>query len=74
MPTFCDPWRAQLIRSVQVLGASDPISGTVSLNEVVRGLGALYEKGWRPHRTILIASWDAEEVCLLFSPVRAIQH
>jgi N-acetylated-alpha-linked acidic dipeptidase len=58
-------------RSVQVLGASDPTSGTVSLNEVVRGLGALYEKGWRPHRTILIATWDAEEVWLFCSPPRA---
>ena len=44
------------------MGAGDPTSGTVSLNEVVRGLGALYEKGWRPLRTILIASWDGEEV------------
>lgn len=64
------PWNPQLTRSVQVLGASDPTSGTVSLNEVIRGLGALYEKGWRPHRTILIASWDAEEVCLFCTPAR----
>lgn len=40
------------------------------MNEVVRGLGVLYEKGWRPLRTILIASWDGEEVCSLrFSPL-----
>lgn len=60
-----------MIQSVQVLGASDPTSGTASLNEVVRGLGALYERGWRPHRTILIASWDAEEVCISRFPPRA---
>jgi N-acetylated-alpha-linked acidic dipeptidase len=45
-----------------VLGATDPTSGTVSLHELVRGLGALLKKGWKPLRTILIATWDAEEV------------
>ena len=45
-----------------VLGATDPTSGTVSTYEVVRGLGVLLKKGWKPLRTILIASWDAEEV------------
>lgn len=29
--------------------------------ELVRALGVLLEKGWRPKRTIMIASWDAEE-------------
>ena len=48
-----------------VLGAADPSSGTVSLHEVVRGLGALLKEGWKPLRTIVIASWDAEEVGLL---------
>ena len=46
----------------QVMGATDPSSGTASVHEVVRGLGHLLRKGWRPLRTILIASWDAEEV------------
>jgi len=54
-------------RDAWVMGASDPTSGSVSLNEVVRGLGVLYEKGWRPLRTILIASWDAEEYGLIGS-------
>lgn len=44
------------------MGAADPTSGTVSLHEVVRGLGALTKHGWKPLRTIVIASWDAEEV------------
>lgn len=52
----------------QVLGAADPSSGTASVVEVVRGLGALVRAGWKPLRTIVIASWDAEEVCLFGSP------
>jgi N-acetylated-alpha-linked acidic dipeptidase len=44
------------------MGAGDPSSGTVSVHEVVRGLGALLRNGWKPLRSILIASWDAEEV------------
>lgn len=47
---------------MQVLGASDPTSGTVSMHETIKGLGALLKNGWKPLRTILIASWDAEEV------------
>jgi len=53
------------------MGASDPSSGTATIHEVIRGLGSLLKKGWKPLRTILIASWDAEEVCpalsILFS-------
>ena len=48
--------------SAWVTGASDPISGTVSVSEAIRGFGALMRKGWKPLRTILIASWDGEEV------------
>jgi N-acetylated-alpha-linked acidic dipeptidase len=29
--------------------------------EVARGLGALLREGWRPRRSILLCSWDAEE-------------
>ncbi|KAF8812308.1 Zn-dependent exopeptidase [Phlegmacium glaucopus] len=50
-----------------VMGATDPSSGTASVHEVVRGLGHLLRKGWRPLRTILIASWDAEEYGLIGS-------
>ena len=48
-----------------VMGAADPTSGTVSLHEVVRGLSVLLKSGWKPLRTIVFASWDAEEVCAL---------
>ncbi|KAH7930683.1 Zn-dependent exopeptidase [Leucogyrophana mollusca] len=54
-------------RDAWVMGAADPTSGTVSLHEVVRGLGALVRRGWRPLRTIVIASWDAEEYGLVGS-------
>ncbi|OJA19334.1 hypothetical protein AZE42_00444 [Rhizopogon vesiculosus] len=54
-------------RDAWVMGAADPTSGTVSLHEVVRGLGALTKRGWKPLRTIVIASWDAEEYGLIGS-------
>ncbi|KAH9045256.1 Zn-dependent exopeptidase [Lactarius pseudohatsudake] len=54
-------------RDAWVLGAVDPSSGTVSVHELVRGLGALLKEGWKPLRTIVIASWDAEEYGLIGS-------
>ncbi|TDL29247.1 Zn-dependent exopeptidase [Rickenella mellea] len=51
-------------RDAWVLGATDPTSGTVSTYEVLRGLGQLLKKGWKPLRTIVIASWDAEEASI----------
>lgn len=50
------------LRIAWVMGASDPTSGTVSLHELIRGYGALLKSGWKPLRTIVFASWDAEEV------------
>ncbi len=44
-----------------VYGAADPSSGTASLLEVARCLGQLAKEGYRPKRTIVFASWDAEE-------------
>lgn len=43
------------------LGAVDPSSGSACMDEVFRAFGDLYQKGWRPLRTILFASWDGEE-------------
>lgn len=54
-------------RDAWVMGAADPSSGTATLHEVVRGLAHLWRKGWRPLRTIVIASWDAEEYGLVGS-------
>lgn len=45
------------------MGGADPSSGTASFVETIRGLGVLMSKGWRPLRTVVLASWDAEEVC-----------
>ena len=50
-----------------VYGAADPGSGTVSLLEVARCLGQLAKKGYYPKRTIVFASWDAEEFGILGS-------
>lgn len=49
------------------LGAGDPVSGTASMNEIVKGLGTLLKAGYKPLRSILIASWDAEEYGLIGS-------
>jgi N-acetylated-alpha-linked acidic dipeptidase len=48
-------------RDAWVYGAVDPSSGTASMLEAVRGIGALLQQGWRPKRTIVFCSWDAEE-------------
>jgi N-acetylated-alpha-linked acidic dipeptidase len=55
-------------------GAVDPNSGTASLLEAARGLAAALKSGWRPHRTILLASWDAEEYGLVGSTEWAEEH
>ncbi|KAF9058016.1 Zn-dependent exopeptidase [Panaeolus papilionaceus] len=54
-------------RDAWVMGAADPSSGTSSVHEVIRGLGHLLRNGWKPLRTIVIASWDAEEYGLIGS-------
>ena len=57
-----------------VNGASDPTSGNVALMETARGLGELLKTGWRPKRTIILASWDGEEWGLLGSTEWAEKH
>jgi N-acetylated-alpha-linked acidic dipeptidase len=54
-------------RDAWVYGAVDPSSGTAAMLEAVHGLGALLRQGWRPKRTIVFASWDAEEEGLIGS-------
>jgi N-acetylated-alpha-linked acidic dipeptidase len=44
-----------------VFGAADPLSGQVSLLEEAKAIGRLVNQGWRPKRTIVYLSWDAEE-------------
>lgn len=50
-----------------VYGASDPLSGNVALMAEAKAIGALAKTGWRPKRTLVYASWDAEEPMLLGS-------
>ena len=57
-----------------VNGASDPTSGNVALMETARGLAELLKSGWKPRRTIVIASWDGEEWGLLGSTEWAEKH
>ncbi len=47
-----------------VYGAVDPSSGTASMLELGRALGELAREGWRPRRSIVFGSWDAEEYTL----------
>ena len=47
-----------------VYGAVDPSSGTATMLSLGRALGKLAADGWRPRRTIVMASWDAEEYTL----------
>lgn len=44
-----------------VFGAYDPLAGTVAMLGEAKAMGALYKQGWRPKRTLVYASWDAEE-------------
>jgi N-acetylated-alpha-linked acidic dipeptidase len=55
-------------------GAVDPNSGTAAQIEVARALAAAMKTGWRPKRTILLASWDAEEYGLVGSTEWAEEH
>ncbi|MEO8466806.1 MAG: transferrin receptor-like dimerization domain-containing protein [Gammaproteobacteria bacterium] len=50
-----------------VFGASDPMSGHVAMMAEAKAIGALVRAGWRPKRTLVYLSWDAEEPMLLGS-------
>lgn len=56
------------------MGAGDPISGHVAMMEEARVIGDLARAGQRPRRTIIYASWDAEEPGLLGSTEWAEHH
>jgi N-acetylated-alpha-linked acidic dipeptidase len=61
-------------RDAWVFGAVDPGSGTVAMLEAVRGIGQLLKTGWRPKRTLIFGSWDAEEHGLMGSTEWAEQN
>ncbi len=54
-------------RDAWTFGASDSVSGHVSMMSVARALGELARTGWRPMRSMLFVSWDGEEQGLLGS-------
>jgi N-acetylated-alpha-linked acidic dipeptidase len=61
-------------RDAWVYGAVDPSSGTAAMLESVHGFGALIKTGWKPKRTIVVASWDAEEEGLIGSTEWTEEH
>jgi N-acetylated-alpha-linked acidic dipeptidase len=54
-------------RDAWIFGGVDPSSGTASQMELARAFGALLRDGQRPARTLVFASWDAEEFTLTSS-------
>jgi N-acetylated-alpha-linked acidic dipeptidase len=48
-------------------GAVDNVSGTVSVVEAARAVAEQMRAGWRPRRTLIFATWDAEEWGLIGS-------
>src|SRR4029077_17791224 len=70
IPGSAEPDRLGVLgnhRDAWTYGAVDPNSGTASMLETARGLAAALKTGWKPRRTILLASWDGEEYGLLGS-------
>jgi hypothetical protein len=61
-------------RDAWVYGGVDPSSGSAALMELARTLGDLRRSGWQPKRSILFASWDAEEFTLTSSTEWGEQH
>jgi len=51
-------------RDAWVFGGVDPSSGTASMLELTRDLGAQLRKGIRPKRTLVFCDWDGEEYAL----------
>jgi N-acetylated-alpha-linked acidic dipeptidase len=51
-------------RDAWVYGGVDPSSGTASMMEMTRAFGQILKNGIRPRRTLVICSWDGEEVGL----------
>ncbi len=51
-------------RDAWVFGGVDPSSGTASMMEMTRSLGQLSKQGIRPRRTLVVCSWDGEEIGL----------
>lgn len=55
-------------------GAGDPNSGSAVLLEIARALKNLFDQGFKPNYSILLASWDGEEYGLLGSTAFAEKY
>ena len=77
LPGAVEPDRWVMVgnhRDAWVYGAVDPGSGTAATLEMCHALGAAVKNGWKPRRTIVYASWDAEEYGLVGSTEWAEEH
>ena len=54
-------------RDAWTFGASDSVSGHVSMMAVARAMSTMMKNGWKPRRSVLFISWDGEEQGLLGS-------
>ncbi|KAG0467055.1 hypothetical protein HPP92_018635 [Vanilla planifolia] len=54
-------------RDAWTYGAVDPNSGTAVLLDIAARYATLLGAGWRPKRTIILCSWDAEEFGMIGS-------
>ncbi|KAH7841500.1 hypothetical protein Vadar_030651 [Vaccinium darrowii] len=54
-------------RDAWTYGAVDPNSGTAALLDIARRYALLMRLGWKPRRTIILCSWDAEEFGMIGS-------
>ena len=54
-------------RDAWTFGASDSVSGHVSMMAVARAMSQMMKSGWKPRRSVLFISWDGEEQGLLGS-------
>jgi N-acetylated-alpha-linked acidic dipeptidase len=61
-------------RDAMTFGAIDPGSGTTVLLQDADALHALAQHGWKPNRTIEIASWDGHELGLFGSAGYIYEH
>jgi N-acetylated-alpha-linked acidic dipeptidase len=50
-----------------VFGAWDPLAGNIAVMAEAKAIGTLAKSGWKPRRTLVYASWDAEEPGLIGS-------
>src|SRR5439155_888069 len=54
--------------------AGDPASGSAAMMEIIRSFGEMIKHGWKPLRTIIVASWDGEEYGTVICVTTGIIH